>query len=66
MDNVTEKPEVFAVSMDPNFSDYLNNDFLSVLPMRKEVNGIISLKRYYLLLFWIDHENSSNVVYYSS
>ncbi|PON46541.1 Histone deacetylase interacting protein [Parasponia andersonii] len=44
MDNGHEKPEVTAVSMDPNFSAYLYNDFLSVLPDKKEKSGIF-LKR---------------------
>ncbi|KAF5739647.1 paired amphipathic helix protein Sin3-like 2 isoform X1 [Tripterygium wilfordii] len=41
MDNATEKPEVFAVSMDPDFGAYLHNDFLSVFPGKKEPHGII-------------------------
>ncbi|KAF7802898.1 paired amphipathic helix protein Sin3-like 2 isoform X1 [Senna tora] len=41
MDNINEKPEVFAVSMEPNFSFYLYNDFLSVSPGKKEPHGII-------------------------
>ncbi|MBA0829378.1 hypothetical protein Goarm_013987, partial [Gossypium armourianum] len=44
MDNVIEKPEAFAVSMEPNFSAILHNDFLSVFPGKKEPHGII-LKR---------------------
>lgn len=44
MHNVSEKPEAFAVSMDPNFSDYLKNDLLSVIPGKKEPHGI-ALKR---------------------
>ncbi|GLT35432.1 hypothetical protein SLA2020_098860 [Shorea laevis] len=40
MDNVIEKPEAFAVSMDPNFSVYLHNDFLSVFSGKKEPHGI--------------------------
>ncbi|XP_022999276.1 paired amphipathic helix protein Sin3-like 3 isoform X1 [Cucurbita maxima] len=35
-----DKPEVTAVSLDPNFSAYLHNDFLSILPDRKEKSGI--------------------------
>lgn len=45
MDNMNEKPELFAVSIDPNFSFYLHNDFLSVFPGKKEPHGII-LHRY--------------------
>ncbi|XP_021910915.1 paired amphipathic helix protein Sin3-like 1 [Carica papaya] len=44
-DNVIEKPEAFAVSMDPNFTAYLHNDFLSVFPGKKEPHGI-TLERY--------------------
>ena len=45
MDNGHDKPEVTAVSMDPNFSAYLHNDFLSVVPEKKEKSGIF-LRRY--------------------
>jgi len=45
MDSGHDKPEVTAVSMDPNFSTYLLNDFLSVVPDKKEKSGIF-LKRY--------------------
>ncbi|KAG6713221.1 hypothetical protein I3842_05G141700 [Carya illinoinensis] len=44
MDYGHDKPEVTAVSMDPNFSAYLHTDFLSVVPERKEKSGIF-LKR---------------------
>ncbi|WCJ20882.1 Paired amphipathic helix protein Sin3-like 2 [Euphorbia peplus] len=44
MDNVTEKPDVLAVAVDPNFAAYLHNDFLSTLPSKKEPHGI-SLQR---------------------
>ncbi|KAL5552983.1 hypothetical protein UlMin_040384 [Ulmus minor] len=40
MDYGHDKPEVTAVSMDPNFSAYLHNDFLSVIPVKKEKPGI--------------------------
>ncbi|XP_077222252.1 paired amphipathic helix protein Sin3-like 4 [Tasmannia lanceolata] len=40
MEYVHEKPEVAAVSVDPNFAAYLHNEFLSVVPDRKEVHGI--------------------------
>ncbi|XP_010255489.1 PREDICTED: paired amphipathic helix protein Sin3-like 4 isoform X2 [Nelumbo nucifera] len=40
MDYGHEKPEVTAVSMEPNFSAYLHNDFLSVAPDRKEMHGV--------------------------
>ncbi|CAK9308573.1 unnamed protein product [Citrullus colocynthis] len=35
-----DKPEVTAVSLDPNFSAYLHNDFLSIPPDDKEQPGI--------------------------
>ena len=41
MDNVNEKSELFAVSIDPNFAFYLYNDFLSVFPGKKEPQGIL-------------------------
>ncbi|XP_044493572.1 paired amphipathic helix protein Sin3-like 4 isoform X5 [Mangifera indica] len=43
MDNGHEKPEVTAVSMDPNFAAYLHNVFLSI-PGKKDKSGIF-LKR---------------------
>ncbi|KAF7809233.1 paired amphipathic helix protein Sin3-like 4 isoform X1 [Senna tora] len=43
MDYGHDKPEATAVSMDPNFSAYLHNDFLSVVPEKKK-SGIF-LKR---------------------
>ena len=52
MDNMNEKPEVFAVSIDPNFSIYLHNDFLSVFPGKKEPHGIL-LQRYTLCKIYI-------------
>ncbi|XP_012092008.1 paired amphipathic helix protein Sin3-like 4 isoform X2 [Jatropha curcas] len=44
MDFGHDKPEVSAVSMDPNFAAYLHNDFLSIVPDKKEKPGIF-LKR---------------------
>ncbi|CAI0627598.1 unnamed protein product [Linum tenue] len=44
MDFVHDKPEVTAVSMDPNFAAYLQSDFLSVVSEKKEKPGIF-LKR---------------------
>ncbi|AES74611.2 putative transcription regulator Others family [Medicago truncatula] len=41
MDNMNEKPEIAAVAVDPDFSFYLHNDFLSVLPGKKEPHGIL-------------------------
>ncbi|KAL4332622.1 hypothetical protein GQ457_07G016760 [Hibiscus cannabinus] len=44
MDYVNRKPEVMVVSMDPNFAAYLHDDFLSVVPEKKERRWIF-LKR---------------------
>ncbi|KAL1355191.1 paired amphipathic helix protein Sin3-like 4 isoform X4 [Arachis hypogaea] len=44
MDYGHDKPEVTAVSMDPNFSGYLYNEFFSVVSDKKEKSGIF-LKR---------------------
>ncbi|XVF44115.1 hypothetical protein PTKIN_Ptkin02bG0094400 [Pterospermum kingtungense] len=44
MDYGHDKPEVTAVSMDPNFAAYLQNEFLSIVPKEKEKPGIF-LKR---------------------
>lgn len=45
MDYEHDKPEVTAVSMDPDFSAYLHNDFLSAVPDTQEKSEIF-LKRY--------------------
>ncbi|KAK4481866.1 hypothetical protein RD792_012777 [Penstemon davidsonii] len=44
MKNELDKPEVTAVSVDPNFTAYLNNELLSVVPERRGKSGIF-LKR---------------------
>ncbi|CAA2958732.1 paired amphipathic helix Sin3-like 2 isoform X1 [Olea europaea subsp. europaea] len=44
MDDGNEKSEVVAVSMDPNFANYLHNDYLPVVPGRKESSPVM-LKR---------------------
>eukprot|EP00268_Persea_americana_P032753 TRINITY_DN322_c0_g1_i5.p1 TRINITY_DN322_c0_g1~~TRINITY_DN322_c0_g1_i5.p1 ORF type:complete len:1449 (+),score=328.48 TRINITY_DN322_c0_g1_i5:313-4659(+) len=44
-----EKPEVASVSMDPNFASYLHNEFLSVVPDEKEMQGVFlgrNLRKY--------------------
>ncbi|KAA8530290.1 hypothetical protein F0562_004999 [Nyssa sinensis] len=41
MDDGNEKPEVVPVSVDPNFMAYLHNDFLSVVPGKKEPSDIV-------------------------
>ncbi|KAG8383142.1 hypothetical protein BUALT_Bualt05G0153900 [Buddleja alternifolia] len=40
MKNEQDKPEVTAVSMDPNFAAYLNDELLTVVPERKRKPGI--------------------------
>ncbi|KAF9623250.1 hypothetical protein IFM89_000739 [Coptis chinensis] len=40
MDYGYEKPEVTAVSIDPNFAGYLHDDFLSVVPDRNEIHDV--------------------------
>ena len=45
MDHGHDKHEITAVSMDPNFSAYLHNNFLSIVPDKMEKSGIF-LKRY--------------------
>ncbi|KAF8390325.1 hypothetical protein HHK36_024850 [Tetracentron sinense] len=40
MDYGHEKSEIFSVSMDPSFAAYLHNDFLSVIPDKKEMHGV--------------------------
>ncbi|KAK4477405.1 hypothetical protein RD792_016626, partial [Penstemon davidsonii] len=44
MDDGNEKSEVVAVSVDPNFANYLHNDYLSVVHGKKESSAIF-LKR---------------------
>ncbi|CAA2967038.1 paired amphipathic helix Sin3-like 2 isoform X2 [Olea europaea subsp. europaea] len=44
MDDGNEKSEVVAVSVDPNFANYLHNDYLPVVPGRKE-SSLVMLKR---------------------
>ncbi|XP_021731191.1 paired amphipathic helix protein Sin3-like 4 [Chenopodium quinoa] len=45
MEKGHEKPEVTAVSMEPNFSSYLHNDYLSAVPDKKEKPGIFLKSR---------------------
>ncbi|KAL1205946.1 Paired amphipathic helix protein Sin3-like 2 [Cardamine amara subsp. amara] len=44
MDNIIEKPEAYAVSMDPTFASYMQNEFLSNSSGKKEPQDIV-LKR---------------------
>lgn len=44
-----EKPEVTAVSIDPNFSSYLFNEYLSSMSDRKLSEGVF-LERYFIPL----------------
>ncbi|CAM8916122.1 unnamed protein product [Rhodiola kirilowii] len=41
MDHGHEKPEITAVSIDPNFSSYLHDDFLGATPDKKQKSGIL-------------------------
>ncbi|ESQ49942.1 hypothetical protein EUTSA_v10019899mg [Eutrema salsugineum] len=45
MDNIIEKPEAHAVSMDPTFASYLQTDFLSTSSGKKEEGHDIVLQR---------------------
>ncbi|GAU41177.1 hypothetical protein TSUD_89730 [Trifolium subterraneum] len=55
-----DKPEVTVVVIDPNFSTYLHNDFLSVVSDSKEKLGVF-LKRNKLKCGWCD-EFSSQII----
>jgi len=46
MDDRSDKSEVVAVAVDPNFAGYLHNDYLSVKHGKKESSAVL-LKRYY-------------------
>ena len=46
MDSIIEKPEAYAVSMDPTFASYLQKEFLSNSSGKKVVPQAIVLKRY--------------------
>uniref|UniRef100_A0A7N0U8T1 Histone deacetylase interacting domain-containing protein n=1 Tax=Kalanchoe fedtschenkoi TaxID=63787 RepID=A0A7N0U8T1_KALFE len=41
MDSCGEKPEVAAVSIEPNFASYLYNDFLVAAPSKREPSGVL-------------------------
>ncbi|XP_013638204.1 PREDICTED: paired amphipathic helix protein Sin3-like 1 isoform X3 [Brassica oleracea var. oleracea] len=45
MDNIVEKPEPYAVSMDPMFASYLQTEFLSTSREKKEEGHNILLRR---------------------
>ncbi|XP_023641176.1 paired amphipathic helix protein Sin3-like 1 isoform X2 [Capsella rubella] len=45
MDNINEKPEAYAVSVDPTFASYLQTEFLSTSPVKKEQGHNIVLQR---------------------
>lgn len=45
MDSIIEKPEAYAVSMDPAFASYLQTEFLSTSSGKKEEGHDIMLKR---------------------
>lgn len=46
MDNIIEKPEAYAVSMDPTFASYLQTEFLSTSSGKKDDGHDIVLQRY--------------------
>ena len=48
MDNIIEKPEAYAVSMEPTFASYLQKEFLSNSSGKKVVPQPILLQRYIL------------------
>uniref|UniRef100_A0A1J3GR05 Paired amphipathic helix protein Sin3-like 2 n=2 Tax=Noccaea caerulescens TaxID=107243 RepID=A0A1J3GR05_NOCCA len=41
MDNIIEKPEAYAVSMDPSFASYLQKEFLSNSSGKKEPQAVV-------------------------
>ncbi|EOA22967.1 hypothetical protein CARUB_v10003707mg [Capsella rubella] len=41
MEKITEKPEAYAVSMDPTFASYLQNEFLSYASGKKVLQDIV-------------------------
>lgn len=45
MDDINEKSEVTAVSVDPKFASYLHNDYLSAGDGKRELSAVM-LKRY--------------------
>ena len=45
-----EKPEVTAVSIDPNFSSYLFSEYLCSLSDKKFSEGVYLVRYYYLVL----------------
>lgn len=51
MDNICEKPEAFAVSVEPNFAAYLHNEFLLPVQSRKEQPDLF-LHRYLSAKFY--------------
>lgn len=47
MDSIAEKPEVVAVSLNPNFASYLNNEFLTAIPIKRDQEPLgVLLRRY--------------------
>jgi len=52
-----EKPEVTAVSIDPSFTAYLHNEFLTSVSDEKDVN-VVYMKRYWKLLSFMSSCNN--------
>ncbi|KAH9619281.1 hypothetical protein KSS87_011948 [Heliosperma pusillum] len=59
MDDENEKPEMVAVSIDPNFAAYLYNDFFSVVSRSREPKGIM-LQRNKILYAGLDEYSASS------
>ncbi|KAH9619279.1 hypothetical protein KSS87_011946 [Heliosperma pusillum] len=59
MDDENEKPDMVAVSIDPNFAAYLYNDFFSVVSRSREPKGIM-LQRNKKLYAGLDENSASS------
>jgi hypothetical protein len=64
MDNATEKSEVLAVCMDPTFSAYLHNDYLSVHPIKMESHDITLLRYWHYASDIHAYKDFFFVIYY--
>uniref|UniRef100_A0A7N0V4M3 Histone deacetylase interacting domain-containing protein n=1 Tax=Kalanchoe fedtschenkoi TaxID=63787 RepID=A0A7N0V4M3_KALFE len=54
MDSCNEKPEIAAVSIDPNFAGYLYDDFLVAVPSRREPSGVLLQRNKHMLFGSLD------------
>lgn len=48
MDSIIEKPEAYAVSVDPTFASYLQTELLSTSSGKKEEGHDFVLQRYFI------------------